>query len=254
MKICTTKIELNRVHTCVVLCTCKIFKLLYVDMEGFINGSFPFQINQIIFLQSSLAQLLRDYIYALTEWSRSGGDKSLSAEDALNKAKSTIEEMITITTQVNILLKCYDLWLFIYWLAVQEWYLNINTLNIILKINDMRLLASAYMRKGNIYLGDEVAVKVTFTVVVTKYLEPCSCRSADLWHCSIFSGTMKPWGSQPNTWVRSTSYAVVYITIPDFIMKGEENYKRLMKTTNEVTWYTKRYFEYRSMLTFTLNY
>ena len=153
----------------------------------------------------------------------------------------------------------------------------------------MWLLASAYMKKGNIHLGEEEAVKVTFTVFVTEYLELCSYRSADLWHlltkddffdkpfhvpiissalffalipaiankeskhklmCFISSGTMKPWGSQRNTSVRSTSYAVVYITVPDFITKREENYKRPVKTTNEVTWYTKRYFGYMS--TFTL--
>ena len=58
--------------------------------------------------------MLRDYVYALTSWSRFGGDERLSAEDALDKAKSTTEEMITITTQVNILLKCYGLHLCVY--------------------------------------------------------------------------------------------------------------------------------------------
>ena len=114
MKLCTTKIELNRVHTCVVLCTCKIFKLLYVDMKGFINGSFSCQINENIFFQRLLAGVLRSYVYTLTEWSDSGGDDRLSAEDALDKAKSTIEEMITIAQQVNILLKCYGLQLCVY--------------------------------------------------------------------------------------------------------------------------------------------
>ena len=56
-------------------------------------------------------------------------------------------------------------------------------INIILKINDMGLLAEAYMTKGDIHQGEEEAVKVTFTILVTKYLELCSCRSADLWHC-----------------------------------------------------------------------
>ena len=50
----------------------------------------------------------------------------------------------------------------------------------ILKINDMTVLADAYMKKGSIHQGEEAAVKVTFTVVVTQYLELCSCRSADL--------------------------------------------------------------------------
>ena len=44
----------------------------------------------------------------------------------------------------------------------------------------MRLLASAYMKKGEIHQGEEAAVKVTFTVFVTKYLELCSSRSAAL--------------------------------------------------------------------------
>ena len=114
MKIYTTKIELNRVHICVALCTCKIFKLLYVDMKVLLNGSFSFQINENIFLQSLLAELLEDYVYALTEWSHSGGDGRLSAEDARDKAKSAIEEMITITIQVNIHLKCYGLQLCVY--------------------------------------------------------------------------------------------------------------------------------------------
>ena len=162
-------------------------------------------------------------------------------------------------------------------------------INIIFKINDMRLLANAYMKKGNIHQGDKAAVKVSFTVFVTKYLELCSYQSAALWHllkkdgffdkpfhvpivssslfstlipptankkskhkliCLISSGTMKPWESQENTSVRRTTYAVLYIIIPDFIMKREENYKKPMRVTNRVTWYVKRYFEYMS--TFTL--
>ena len=114
MKLCTTKIELNRVHRCVVLCTCKIFKLLHVDMKGFINLWFSFQISENIFLQRSLARLLKDYVYALSEWRRLGGDDRLSAADALDKAKSTVEEVITITQQVNILLKCDGLHLCVY--------------------------------------------------------------------------------------------------------------------------------------------
>ena len=109
MKLCTTKIELNGVHTCVGLCTCKIFKLLYVDMKVLLNGSFSFQINENIFSQRSLADLLQFYVYALNNWGRSGGDDRLLAEAALDKAKSTLEEMITIAHQVNILLKCYGL-------------------------------------------------------------------------------------------------------------------------------------------------
>ena len=70
-------------------------------MKCFINGSFSFQINENIFLQRSLGWLLKNYVYALTGWSRSG-DERLSAEDALDRAKSTIEEIITIATQVNI--------------------------------------------------------------------------------------------------------------------------------------------------------
>ena len=37
----------------------------------------------------------------------------------------------------------------------------------ILKINDKRLLAGAYIRKGDIHQGEEEAVKVSFTVLVT---------------------------------------------------------------------------------------
>ena len=114
MKLCTTKIKLNRVHTCVGLCTRKIFNLLYVDMKGFIYGSFSFQINENIFSQRLLGELLENYVYALTEWRRLGGVESLSAEDALDKAKSTIEEIITIAEQVNILVKCYGLHLCVY--------------------------------------------------------------------------------------------------------------------------------------------
>ena len=102
MKLCTTKIELNRVHTCVVSRACKIFKLLYVDMKGFINGSFSFQINENIFSQRLLGEVLGDYVYALREWSRLGGDDRLSAAHALDKARSTVEEIITIAQQVNI--------------------------------------------------------------------------------------------------------------------------------------------------------
>ena len=181
MKLCTTKIELNRVHTCVVLCTCKIFKLLYVDMKGFINGSFSFQINENIFSQRSFVWLLKEYIYALTDWSMSGGDDRLSAADALDKAKSTIEEMITIADRrageyysqmLRFTFRCLLTYL---WAIISE-----HIINIILKINDMRLLAQAYMTKGNIYLGEETAVKVSFPVFATEYLELCSFRSAAL--------------------------------------------------------------------------
>ena len=89
-------------------------------MEGFINGSFSFQINENIFLQRSLAWLLKNHVYALTEWSQSGGDESLSAAHALDKAKSTIEEIITTAQQVNILLKCYSLQLCVYWLTLGQ--------------------------------------------------------------------------------------------------------------------------------------
>ena len=89
-------------------------------MKGFINGSFSFKINENIFSQNSLTPLLRNYAYALTEWSRSGGDDNLLAAHALDKAKSTIEEMITITIQVNILLKGYGLHLYVYWLTLGQ--------------------------------------------------------------------------------------------------------------------------------------
>ena len=115
MKLCTTKKEeLNRVHRCVVLCTCKIFKLLHDDMNVLLNVSFSFQINENIFLQRLLALLLKEYVYALTGWSWFGGGDRLSAEDALDKAKSTLEEIITIAQQVHILLKCYGLHLCVY--------------------------------------------------------------------------------------------------------------------------------------------
>ena len=89
-------------------------------MKGFINGSFSFRSNENIFLQKFLAWLLKDYVYALTAWSQSGGDDRLSAADALVKAKSAIEEIITITIQVNILLKCYGLHLCVYWLTLGQ--------------------------------------------------------------------------------------------------------------------------------------
>ena len=50
----------------------------------------------------------------------------------------------------------------------------------ILKINDMEILADAYMNKGDIHRGEEEAVKVTFNVFVTEYLELYSYRSAAL--------------------------------------------------------------------------
>ena len=59
--------------------------------------------NKITFSQRLLAQLLESYVYALTEWSRSGGDDRLSAEDARDKDKSVVEEMITIAQQVKVL-------------------------------------------------------------------------------------------------------------------------------------------------------
>ena len=89
-------------------------------MKGFINGLFSFQINENIFSQRSLAQLLSDYVYALTLWSRSGRDDGLSAADAVDKADSTIEEIITIAQQVNILLKSYSLQLCVYWLTLGQ--------------------------------------------------------------------------------------------------------------------------------------
>ena len=89
-------------------------------MTGFINGSFSFQINENIFLQSSLAWVLKDYVFALTAWSRSRGVERLSAEDALDKATSAIEEIITIAQQVNILVKCYSLHLCVYWLTLGQ--------------------------------------------------------------------------------------------------------------------------------------
>ena len=55
------------------------------------------------FSQRALAQLLKNYVYVLTEWSQSGGDDRLAAEDALNKAKSTLEEIITIAKKVKVL-------------------------------------------------------------------------------------------------------------------------------------------------------
>ena len=89
-------------------------------MKGFINGSFSFQINENIFFQRLLAGVLRSYVYTLTAWSESGGDDRLSAADALDKAKSTIEEMINITVQVNIFVKCYGLYLCVYWHTVGQ--------------------------------------------------------------------------------------------------------------------------------------
>ena len=55
-----------------------------------------------LFFQKSLGDVLNSYVYALTQWSRSGGDECLSAADAKDKTKSVIEEMITITKQVEI--------------------------------------------------------------------------------------------------------------------------------------------------------
>ena len=49
--------------------------------------------------------VLRDYVYALTDWSLSGGDDRLSAEDALDKARSAIVEMISIAQQVKYVFK-----------------------------------------------------------------------------------------------------------------------------------------------------
>ena len=89
-------------------------------MKGLLNGSFSFQINENIFLQRLLGWLLKNYVYALTLWSWFGGDERLSAEDALDKAKSTIEEVITIAQQVNILLKGYGLHLCVYWLTLGQ--------------------------------------------------------------------------------------------------------------------------------------
>ena len=63
-----------------------------------------------LFCQSSLAWLLKSYVYALTEWSQLGGDDHLSAEDALDKATSTIEEIITIATQVKYLKGNFMVW------------------------------------------------------------------------------------------------------------------------------------------------
>ena len=51
-------------------------------------------------IQRSRGHLLRDYIYELDYWRRSGDD-GLSAEDAMNTAKSLMEEMIIVAKQVN---------------------------------------------------------------------------------------------------------------------------------------------------------
>ena len=45
--------------------------------------------------------MLKNYLYALTQWSERGGDDRLSAADANNKAKSVLEEVITIAKQVD---------------------------------------------------------------------------------------------------------------------------------------------------------
>ena len=42
-----------------------------------------------------------------------------------------------------------------------------NCINLF-KINDMRLLENAYMKKGDLLCGEEAAVKVAITILVTQ--------------------------------------------------------------------------------------
>ena len=147
----------------------------------------------------------------------------------------------------------------------------------------MKLLAGAYMKKGSIHHGEKRPSKLLLLYLWQNiwnfvHIDQLICDTIEeRWFffnkpfhvriissslsstlipptankeskhkliCLISSGSMKPWGSQPNTPVRRTICALLYIIIPDFITEREENYKRLMKTTNRVTWYTKRYFKY----------
>ena len=59
------------------------------------------------FSQRILGEVLKDYVYALTEWRRLGRDDRLSAQDARDKATSTIEEMISIAQEVKYLKRNY---------------------------------------------------------------------------------------------------------------------------------------------------
>ena len=73
--------------------------------NGFTKKAITLKRYKIIFSQKSLGVVLRDYVYALTDWSLSGGDDRLSAEDALDKARSAIVEMISIAQQVKYVFK-----------------------------------------------------------------------------------------------------------------------------------------------------
>ena len=64
---------------------------------------FLFETIKTFFPQRLLAWLLKYYVYALTEWNKFGGDERLSAADALDKAKSTIAEIIA--HQVKVIFK-----------------------------------------------------------------------------------------------------------------------------------------------------
>ena len=56
---------------------------------------------------------MNKYVYALTVWNQFGGDERLSVKDALDKANSSLDEMITVAKQVDITIlssgrgKCY---------------------------------------------------------------------------------------------------------------------------------------------------
>ena len=55
----------------------------------------------MFFFQGLLGEVLRCYVCALTQWSRSGGDDRLSAADEKDKAKSVLEEIIAHAKQVK---------------------------------------------------------------------------------------------------------------------------------------------------------
>ena len=89
--------------SCDVLCNCKLFGIDLYCHEGYFD--YFFWNNENIPLRNHLPVAVEGLRLRINlEWSRSGGDDRLSAEDARDKAKSAIEEIIAIAKQVKDLL------------------------------------------------------------------------------------------------------------------------------------------------------
>ena len=128
----------------------------------------------------------------------------------------------------------------------------------ILKINNMRLLTGAYLKKGELYRGDEMALEVSsiwqitsgflkfninyiFIVLLDLNKETATFYLETSWLHQLkhilmsFSGIMKHCVLPLNTWVRITKYRWVYSSTPDSITNREENSKKRMKNTSRAT-------------------